>query len=1280
MKKLLLSLAACASMMAASAGEPWQLGPYTYNADTLFHMTAGPGITTTGVRLSTSSNQTNIFYSTIDLTNPNLELRGVQAQDHSDKTENVQKMGDRKNTQGNGQYIAGVNSDFFNMGGYPTRTNGHSLVDGKLYNPANGGDFWHTWASYATVEGAKDVKILQNVVAANTINFGNKSHAYRINGPRYANYLVIYTPDSTSTGTNQWGGECTLKAVSGSLANNDAVFEVTCTPVCGMGADDRNMTVPRDGFVLSGNGTGLDFVKNLKIGDQLTLGFTATYNGNKIDLKQSVGGCSMIVQNGKIADDKYFSASVIDHFTSNQARTVIGYNEDRTKLIILVADKYSKFNASVTDEFKLGYGNTSSGMVLQRMGHIMLHLGCYTAMNFDGGGSSQLYNKGLGIVNTPYGDTYLRPVANGFFAVSTTPVDNTIAKLEVRQKNVKLAAGETLTPHVYGYNQYGVLVDTNVKGFTLTVAPSLGTVAGTKFTAGSAKGSTHAVVALGDVKCGMRLLVNGGGAYVTSGDDNAPLTADASYVPDEPLGFDREPLFLTHRYHFVNNQYNDGWDGTAPNWASDDAIKAKPCPRFATARNGRFYTVDMTTMSIAEIDNEGNFKPLYKLPSLEGRTINGVPDYYGCAITSDDAGNFLIGHLFTKADTYRVWTIYSPKTGKAKHFDVEIPEGEASNGRIDNIGRVVGDLTTEAYAYVAPKATGTLESQKVLILGFKGNGDVDGVTVTPTLSKGLYLAGNGNTMTTCQPRYATVAEMQGKDLNETFYWYSKAGGVAQYTADLFCFDNGTYSPNYCLDWNNYSRLNGFDTFVLNGKRYFALHYAADVAHDSDMHIIIKDEQGNTVADWGGFDEFITSSSGYNTITAVPVGANQVNIYVYNCAGKRTQGSDLTGCIAGALLTFTLGEEYAETEPADITPSGLNFDNYTDGDPFKVYAVEKAGAWSGPADFYHGSHPDAFTTEGQLTSFLYRGMGLDLNSQANVDAKIQPMVAVRKVNDHIGQALVINQQWSPAASTFGWTGSGFNGAEGQFSFYTDNHAIKDNATQKHYVRVRLVYNVLKRGCHHAQDVASNGKVKAVNSIYATHEGNWVVPQNDHNTGALYAETGMDFAKWVDETGKVEDIPAVPVVYEPADDDVDEWDASHHGSGCAADPNGKPAYLINSERYRVYEFDTYIDNPSAKTISVQVNLADRNTTYIIKEIKFTDLGTDEAAATLLGRRSKTWTYYNAYTSGIEDIVTDGFVEESDAPAVYYNLQGVQVKNPANGIYIVRRGNQVTKQYIR
>ena len=48
-----------------------------------------------------------------------------------------------------------------------------------------------------------------------------------------------------------------------------------------------------------------------------------------------------------------------------------------------------------------------------------------------------------------------------------------------------------------------------------------------------------------------------------------------------------------------------------------------------------------------------------------------------------------------------------------------------------------------------------------------------------------------------------------------------------------------------------------------------------------------------------------------------------------------------------------------------------------------------------------------------------------------------------------------------------------------------------------------------------------------------------------------------------------------------------------------------------------------------------------------------------------------------SGVECIEA---VAEEETPAVYYNLQGVRVANPANGIFIRVQGNKVTKEIIR
>ena len=46
---------------------------------------------------------------------------------------------------------------------------------------------------------------------------------------------------------------------------------------------------------------------------------------------------------------------------------------------------------------------------------------------------------------------------------------------------------------------------------------------------------------------------------------------------------------------------------------------------------------------------------------------------------------------------------------------------------------------------------------------------------------------------------------------------------------------------------------------------------------------------------------------------------------------------------------------------------------------------------------------------------------------------------------------------------------------------------------------------------------------------------------------------------------------------------------------------------------------------------------------------------------------------FRSGVENVATDA---SANGPAEYFNLQGVRVNNPENGIFICRQGNKVTK----
>ena len=171
------------------------MGDADYQVDTLLHVTTGPGIQTTGVRLTRGTVQTNVFYTAIDMRNPNLELRGVQALDTERASENLLNMGNRKNRQGGVQYIAGVNGDHANLSGTEKRTNGIAFIDNMLYNHGVGDNNWKQFCSYVTVEGSKDVNITEAVDVRLALKFPRgTSYKFHINSGRYEDYLVVYTP------------------------------------------------------------------------------------------------------------------------------------------------------------------------------------------------------------------------------------------------------------------------------------------------------------------------------------------------------------------------------------------------------------------------------------------------------------------------------------------------------------------------------------------------------------------------------------------------------------------------------------------------------------------------------------------------------------------------------------------------------------------------------------------------------------------------------------------------------------------------------------------------------------------------------------------------------------------------------------------------------------------------------------------------------------------------------------------------------------------------------
>lgn len=353
---------------------------------------------------------------------------------------------------------------------------------------------------------------------------------------------------------------------------------------------------------------------------------------------------------------------------------------------------------------------------------------------------------------------------------------------------------------------------------------------------------------------------------------------------------------LTELWKTPNIEELKGAWSSATDWSNPIAIKATANPRFATARDGKIYTVNMKTMSIAEVTLDG-LKDLYKLPNID-------PDFYGTAISIDEAGNFLIGEDFVSVQSAQKWTIYSPATGQSKRFDIGVPDGWKL-GRVDCVGRVLGDLTSEAIFFIAPNGDAT---PKVRVIKATGNGTVNSIELEELGAVEVSAPNVKYPQNIVQPGYNTYAEyLAAGEENYNFYYSASCTAEQIYTAYLDGKTTTMFAPDLALSIT--SPINGFTTFTLEGKRYFVRNFSLSKAFD--MAIAVTDANGDILTTWINNDW--DPDGGYSSIIAEPIDGKTANIYVYN--SNNSYG-------AAAQLVFDpsqCGSPIVPEKPVGVTP-------------------------------------------------------------------------------------------------------------------------------------------------------------------------------------------------------------------------------------------------------------------------------------------------------------------------------------------------------------------------
>ena len=202
--------------------------------------------------------------------------------------------------------------------------------------------------------------------------------------------------------------------------------------------------------VFRGRGTGKTFLETAKVGDrvQFIMGMYESLSGERPNIKQLSAGNCYVLREGKLTNRNWNE----DYNNKNYPRTGFGVSKDHNTLWLMVMEK--------------------PGMYTHEMASILRHFGAWEAAGADGGGSAQ-FNLGGKILN-PTTEGQPRAVGNSIFLFSTAPEDSTVVEMRTTATFMKLPKYAAIKPEFLGYNQYGMLIDKNLPGVTLSCAPETG--------------------------------------------------------------------------------------------------------------------------------------------------------------------------------------------------------------------------------------------------------------------------------------------------------------------------------------------------------------------------------------------------------------------------------------------------------------------------------------------------------------------------------------------------------------------------------------------------------------------------------------------------------------------------------------------------------------------------------------------------------------------------------------------------------------------------------------
>lgn len=353
-----------------------------------------------------------------DLTNPKIQIGVGLANDKiGDGGEGASQFANRRLKSG--EYVLGaVNGDFF--GGKPWQAENSSISNGE---------------------------VLKAISHRNRSLFGIDEGGKPFSGVlKYTGYL--------------YEGSDTLFLNSFNYNNeiNTGLFNYLCAPITKVDSGfvgyilehktDKQFVVRNS--LISGQEielTGKRYLLRLPEGHSIpfetddVVNLEHRFNENLKNIEALIGGLPYLIRNGEIPET-YIGLEGLssEKFVDVNPRTAVGFNEERNKVYIVVVDGRNV--------------NISIGIPLLDLAAFMQNLGCYEAVNLDGGGSSTMTVRD-DIVNHPSDVTGERLVHNFLYVGLDEPQINTLDKFQFRDDTLHVKKGELFIPEVVYYDKWG---------------------------------------------------------------------------------------------------------------------------------------------------------------------------------------------------------------------------------------------------------------------------------------------------------------------------------------------------------------------------------------------------------------------------------------------------------------------------------------------------------------------------------------------------------------------------------------------------------------------------------------------------------------------------------------------------------------------------------------------------------------------------------------------------------------------------------------------------------